>query len=98
MSDIENRESAAKRGYGRRWQKYRERYLREHPLCVMHQQQGQTVAADVVDHIVPHKGDHKLFWDPKNPTGTVQAVPRPTQAAPGEVRTVIGCGLDGVYD
>ena len=66
MSETENRESAAKRGYGRRWQKYRERYLREHPLCVMHQQQGHTVAADVVDHIVPHKGDPRLFWDASN--------------------------------
>nr|WP_244485255.1 HNH endonuclease signature motif containing protein [Pseudolabrys sp. Root1462] len=25
--------------------------------------QGLTVAATVVDHIIPHKGDQKLFWD-----------------------------------
>jgi len=24
------------------------------------------MAADVVDHIVPHRGDAKLFWDPAN--------------------------------
>lgn len=22
--------------------------------------------ADTVDHIVPHRGDSRLFWDPKN--------------------------------
>ena len=64
MSD--SRETSGKRGYGSRWQKYRARYLREHPLCVMHSVLGQVVPASVVDHIEPHKGDHKLFWDPKN--------------------------------
>jgi 5-methylcytosine-specific restriction endonuclease McrA len=27
---------------------------------------GLTVAATVVDHITPHKGDAALFWDPAN--------------------------------
>ena len=60
------RKTAAQRGYGARWQKYRTRYLSEHPLCVMHQELGRVVAATVVDHIQPHKGDHKLFWTPAN--------------------------------
>lgn len=64
MSD--QRDSAAKRGYGRRWQKYRDNYLRLHPLCKMHQDMGRIVPATVVDHVQPHRGDHKLFWDPKN--------------------------------
>jgi 5-methylcytosine-specific restriction protein A len=58
--------SAAKRGYNSRWQKYRITFLMKNPLCVMHLALGQTVAAEVVDHIDPHKGDHKLFWNPKN--------------------------------
>ena len=30
------------------------------------QTKGKFVAATVVDHIVPHKGDEKLFWDRNN--------------------------------
>jgi 5-methylcytosine-specific restriction protein A len=25
-----------------------------------------VVAATVVDHVVPHRGDQRLFWDPGN--------------------------------
>ena len=58
--------SSTKRGYGYRWQQYRVRFLDAHPLCVMCQSSGLVVAASVVDHITPHRGDHRLFWDPKN--------------------------------
>ncbi len=27
---------------------------------------GRTVAAELVDHIVPHRGDMELFWDEDN--------------------------------
>lgn len=96
MSETDNRESAAKRGYGRRWQKYRERYLREHPLCVMHQQQGRAVVSEVVDHIVPHKGDHKLFWDPKNHQALCKQCHDRHKQRQEKSGAVIGCGLDGV--
>ncbi len=62
----EDRKSAAARGYGRAWQKYRLTFLREHPLCQMHLAIGGVVQATVVDHIVPHKGNQSLFWDSKN--------------------------------
>ncbi|WP_306433981.1 MULTISPECIES: HNH endonuclease signature motif containing protein [Paenibacillus] len=54
--------------YGRRWRKYREQYLALHPLCVCDECKGKEVplAADVVDHIKPHKGNYNLFWDPEN--------------------------------
>jgi 5-methylcytosine-specific restriction endonuclease McrA len=32
----------------------------------MCQKQGRVTAASVVDHIIPHKGDQKLFWDSAN--------------------------------
>lgn len=57
---------AAKRGYNRRWQKARKSYLEAHPLCVQCAKQGEYVRATVVDHIVPHRGDQKLFWDQNN--------------------------------
>ena len=52
--------------YTYRWQKARLQYLRTYPLCVMCGKKGLFVKADVVDHIVPHKGDMNLFWDRNN--------------------------------
>ncbi len=62
----ENRKTAAERGYDSRWRKAREGYLKAHPLCVLCESEGEYVAATVVDHIIPHKGDKKLFWNRKN--------------------------------
>lgn len=59
-------QTAAQRGYGYKWQKAREQFLCEHPLCVMCQAQGRVEAATVVDHITPHRGDQSLFWDRSN--------------------------------
>lgn len=53
----DERESAAVRGYDRRWQRLRLMYLREHPVCVdPFGDHGLTVvAATEVDHIVPKR-------------------------------------------
>jgi 5-methylcytosine-specific restriction endonuclease McrA len=42
--------------YDRHWQKYRERFLSVNPRCYYC---GEK--ATIVDHLVPHKGDEKLF-------------------------------------
>jgi 5-methylcytosine-specific restriction protein A len=60
------RGSATQRGYGSRWQKARTTFLASNPLCVEHLRRHQYVAATVVDHIVPHRGDQALFWDSSN--------------------------------
>lgn len=60
------RESAGKRGYNKKWQKARARYLKEHPLCAECLRNGRAVTATVVDHIKPHRGDPILFWDEEN--------------------------------
>lgn len=62
----ERRPTAAQRGYDSRWRKAREGWLRVHPLCVMCEKEGRHTPATVVDHIKPHKGDKKLFWDKNN--------------------------------
>lgn len=54
--------TSTQRGYGYKWQKAREQFLRENPLCVVCQAEGLVVVATVVDHIVPHRGDQSLFW------------------------------------
>lgn len=60
------RESAADRGYDRRWRKARAIYLAAHPLCVVCEAAGQVTPATVVDHVVRHEGNYRLFWDQRN--------------------------------
>jgi 5-methylcytosine-specific restriction protein A len=60
------RGSAASRGYDHRWQKARKLFLNAHPLCAEHGRKGELKSASVVDHIRPHKGDQRLFWDRSN--------------------------------
>ena len=46
----------------RRWKTNRKAFLTAHPICNI----CKTRAATVVDHIEPHKGDLKMFWDRSN--------------------------------
>lgn len=64
----EGRKTSAQRGYGYKWQQARKHFLDQpgNQLCVMCSKQGYVTPASVVDHIIPHKGDLKLFWDRKN--------------------------------
>lgn len=60
------RGSAAFRGYDRKWQAARKAFLEKNPLCAACMKAGRLTPATVVDHIVPHRGDLRLFWDEKN--------------------------------
>ena len=59
--------SAARRGYGWKWQKTSAARLVKHPWCVdpygVHR---VPEPATCTDHIKAHKGNMALFWDPKN--------------------------------
>jgi 5-methylcytosine-specific restriction enzyme A len=44
------------------WRRARINFLAEHPLCVMCEADSKIEPANVVDHIIPHKGDQELFW------------------------------------
>lgn len=59
-------QTSSQRGYGYKWQKAREGFLRSHPLCVMCHAQDLVTAATVVDHKIPHRGDQAVFWDRGN--------------------------------
>ena len=56
--------TASKRGYNSRWRS--RMFLATHPFCEECLKQGKYTKATVVDHIVPHCGDPKLFWDENN--------------------------------
>jgi 5-methylcytosine-specific restriction protein A len=56
------RGSSRERGYTWQWEKARAAWLAEHPLCVECEREGRAVAATVVDHRIPHRGNQELFW------------------------------------
>ena len=65
-SDDRLRGGASARGYDTRWREARAIFLKQHPLCAFCQAEGKIVPATVVDHIIPHRGDQRLFWDQTN--------------------------------
>ena len=64
--DRQKRGTASSRGYSSRWRRVSRLYLKKNPLCAQCLTEGRVVPAEVVDHIVPHRGDYKLFWDSSN--------------------------------
>jgi 5-methylcytosine-specific restriction enzyme A len=46
----------------RRWRKKRAWHLQRYPLCQWCDERGHTVAATVVHHAEPHRGDRAKFW------------------------------------
>jgi len=62
----EQRGTAAARGYDAKWKAARDAFLRLHPLCTHCLAKGITEPSTVVDHVIPHRGDMRLFWDRSN--------------------------------
>lgn len=60
------RGTSAQRGYGRRWQLLRRRFILQHPFCQECFKKGKLVEATDIDHIVPHRGDARLLYDEAN--------------------------------
>lgn len=75
---VHSRSNSTRRGYGYRWQRYRESWLQSHPVCgdrergrsAEHSEcarSGRVSAATDVDHIKRVTGpDDPLFWEPSN--------------------------------
>lgn len=66
--------SARERGYTADWDKRSAAFKRQFPLCGMRPNrqapvmsechaENRATAATETDHVVPHRGDHRLFWD-----------------------------------
>lgn len=66
VSSWRSGKSSAERGYGHKWRVARVRHLKLSPLCVYCLANELVVAATVVDHVRPHRGDQALFWDRSN--------------------------------
>lgn len=64
-----DKHGANARLYTYRWQQASRAFLRLHPLCQCQdcdEGRKRLTLATVVDHIVPHRGDERLFWDTSN--------------------------------
>jgi 5-methylcytosine-specific restriction protein A len=65
----QHRGSSTSRGYGYKWQKTSAAFLQAHPLCQCDECREGALRirpSVVTDHIVPHRGDMALFWNPAN--------------------------------
>ena len=77
-----------------RWRRLRELQLREQPFCQCPAHEGLFVEADTVDHITPHRGNPRLFWNRDNLQSlTKQCHDRWKQSE--ERRDLAGCNDDG---
>lgn len=66
-NEQDRRGTAAQRGYGARWARYRRAFLSAHPICAA-PECGR--AATDVDHITAVRGPNDpLFWEPSNHQG-----------------------------
>lgn len=54
------------RGYSNEWYAASKAFLGRNPLCRRCLDRNFIRGASVTDHIVPHKGNSKLFWDENN--------------------------------
>lgn len=64
---VERRPTAAKRGYGYKWQQYRETYFKVRRICACGCGQLATIRNADIDHIIAVSGSNdNLFWKHSN--------------------------------
>ena len=70
----EPKRSAHARGYTREWDRRAKAFRARYPLCGMRpggkppvmsrcHAEGRTTPAEQTDHVEPHRGDQRRFWD-----------------------------------
>lgn len=103
------RTSSAARGYGYRWQRSRDAFLRQHPLCCMCSTEQRPVAAIIVDHKTAPRlkdakasGDFerikaawKLFWNEANWQPLCKLCHDSTKQRLEKSGRMVGCAADG---
>jgi 5-methylcytosine-specific restriction enzyme A len=61
--NADNRPNASGRGYGGSWKAAAAKFKHAHPYCLGCAALNRKVATEVVDHVVPHRGDQEVFWN-----------------------------------
>lgn len=64
MNRVQNERSS--KLYTYQWRKSSKEFVKKHPLCVYCIRDGRLTPSAEVDHIKPHGGDRKLFWNKNN--------------------------------
>jgi 5-methylcytosine-specific restriction enzyme A len=59
------RGSARERGYNAAWDRASRGHRARHPLCQYCALVDEVKAADLTDHLYPHRGDQVVFWNKK---------------------------------
>jgi 5-methylcytosine-specific restriction endonuclease McrA len=77
-----------------RWRKLRARHLRSQPYCQCPEHKGLFVEGDTVDHVRPHRGNSRLFWDNRN-LQTLTKHCHDSWKQSEERRDLMGCSEDG---
>ena len=49
-----------------RYRESRLKFLFDNPFCSECEKAGKFTPSLILDHIIPHKGDYNLFWNPNN--------------------------------
>ena len=82
--------------YDHRWRKERKAFLHRHPLCEYCKEVDTITAAEVVDHVQPHKGDGVLFRDVSNWRALCKTCHDSAKAIEESKGYAPGCGADGM--
>lgn len=86
-----------KKLYGTKdWYRLRYAQLQKQPLCEYCEQVGRVVAATIVDHIKPHKGDEELFFNSENLQSLCKQHHDSTKQKEEKRGVQIGCDTKGI--
>ena len=79
----------------KKWKSLRDAQLAKEPLCRYCISIGRVMAADTVDHIVAHRGNIELAFDPEN----LQSLCKPCHDVHADAKdrekVMAGCDADG---
>jgi 5-methylcytosine-specific restriction enzyme A len=81
---------------GMAWRRMRSNQLHANPLCAYCHALGIVTAANVADHVKPHRGDFKLFFDASNLQSLCKKCHDSTKAREENRGLSIGCDALGL--
>jgi len=78
------------------WRAMRLHQLFRFPICLYCAELGIIKAATVADHIKPHRGNKKLFYDPENLQSLCKKCHDSIKAREETIGREIGCNSQGI--
>ena len=98
IQDRQQRGTSAERGYDAKWRAARRQFIAKNPLCCACMAGGRVTPTFAVDHIVPHRGDQRLFWDVSNWQALCEEHHNAKSSRERLARTHVGGGGQNPYD